>query len=79
MSNNITDKSIEDYGLSWQNLNHSVTIVGWGTDPETKTKYWIIRNSYGPTWGDHGDFLVQRGTNDFGIESETTAYDPVLL
>lgn len=75
----MTDNNIEHYGLSWQNLNHSVTIVGWGTDPETKDKYWIIRNSYGSTWGDHGDFMVSRGTNDFGIESETTAYDPVLL
>lgn len=55
-----------------------MTIIGWGTDPETKQKYWIVRNSYGKDWGDHGEILVQRGTNDFGIESETTAYDPVL-
>jgi hypothetical protein len=25
-----------------------------------------------------GDFLVRRGENDFGIESETTAYDARL-
>jgi C1A family cysteine protease len=60
-------------------LNHSVVILGWGVDPATDLKYWIVRNSYGPRWGDHGEFLVQRGTDDFGIESETTAYDPVLL
>lgn len=76
--NIITDKTLKDYGISWQNLNHSVTIIGWGTDPENGQKYWIIRNSYGSTWGDHGEFMVQRGTNDFGIESETTAYDPIL-
>jgi len=29
----ITDKTLKDYGISWQNLNHSVTIIGWGTDP----------------------------------------------
>ena len=74
----ITDKSLKDYGISWQNLNHSVVIIGWGTDPETSQKYWIVRNSYGKTWGDHGEFLVQRGTDDFGIESETTAYNYVL-
>ena len=38
-----------------------------------------MRNSYGAYWGDHGEFLVQRGTNDFGIEGETTAYDPILM
>lgn len=26
----------------------------------------------------NGDFLVRRGENDFGIESETTGYDVVL-
>lgn len=76
--NNITDKSFKDYGISWQNLNHSVVIIGWGTDEVSGQKYWIVRNSYGSSWGDRGEFLVQRGTNDFGIESETTAYDYVL-
>ena len=56
----------------------SVVLIGWGVDPETARKYCIVRNSYGPNWGDHGDFLIQRGTDDFAIESETTAYDPIL-
>lgn len=71
----ISDKTLKDYGISWQNLNHSVVIIGWGTDEQNGQKYWIVRNSYGSQWGDKGEFLVQRGTNDFGIESETTAYD----
>jgi len=70
--------NLEHYGIEWQNLNHSVVIIGWGQDPETNRKYWVVRNSYGPNWGDHGDFLIQRGTDDFAIESETTAYDPIL-
>ena len=57
------------------NLNHSVVIIGWGVDPDTGTKFWKVRNSYGKQWGLNGDFLVRRGENDFGIESETTAYD----
>jgi hypothetical protein len=41
-------------------------------------KYWIVRNSYGATWGDKGEFMVERGINAFAIEGETTAYEPVL-
>lgn len=74
----ITDKNLEAYGVSWQEMNHSIVILGWGTDPQTNQKYWICRNSYGSKWGDQGDFLVARGKNDFAIESETTGYDPVL-
>jgi len=71
----ITDRSLEDYGIAWMNLNHSVVIVGWGVDKDTGTKFWKVRNSYGNKWGMKGDFLVRRGQNEFGIESETTAYD----
>lgn len=59
-------------------MNHSVTIIGYGVDPKTQKKYWIIRNSYGPNWGDNGDFLIERGTNFGAIEGETTGYDPIL-
>ena len=71
----VTDRSLEDYGIAWMSLNHSVVIVGWGVDAQTATKYWRVRNSYGNKWGMQGDFLVRRGENDFGIESETTGYD----
>ena len=74
----VTDRDLEDYGIAWMNLNHSVVITGWGVDKKTGTKYWIVRNSYGPTWGMNGNFWVRRGENDFGIESETTGYDARL-
>ena len=63
----LTDRDLEDYGIAWMNLNHSVVITGWGVDEKTGTKYWIVRNSYGKRWGMNGDFLVRRGENDFGI------------
>jgi hypothetical protein len=37
---------------------HAVDIVGWGT--EGKTKYWIVRNSWSPNWGDGGFFRIER-------------------
>jgi len=54
-------------------------ILGWGKDPQTGTNVWICRNSFGPNWGEKGDFYVRRGENDFGIESEISAYTAALV
>ena len=72
----ISDTSLNDKGISWEDMNHSVVIVGWGKDEKYDTKYWIVRNSYGKNWGMNGDFLVKRGGNDFGMEVEQIAFEP---
>jgi len=71
----LSDISLNDKGISWMDMNHSVVIVGWGKDEKTDTRYWIVRNSYGPKWGMDGDFLVKRGNNDFGMEVEQIAFE----
>ncbi len=43
-----------------QELGHCVNLVGTGADTETGLKYWRIRNSWGPNWGDHGYLKVVR-------------------
>jgi len=65
--------------MATQQLDHTISIYGWGVDKETNLPYWIARNSYGDEWGMSGDFYVRRGRNDFGIESELSGYDAVLL
>lgn len=77
-SPSLSDKTMEDMGKSFHNQSHTVLLIGWGYDKDSDTKYWIVRNSYGPKWGNRGDFKVQRGQDDFGIESNLVSYEPVL-
>jgi len=51
------------------NLDHAVEIVGYGEDAGSGKKYWIVRNSWGESWGEQGYVKILRSesSNDIGI------------
>lgn len=66
-------------GVGLQVGGHAVCIVGWGTQNKGKSneiKYWIIRNSWGITWGESGYFKMRRGKNECSIEENCIGLIP---
>ncbi|KAH7437363.1 hypothetical protein KP509_05G067800 [Ceratopteris richardii] len=62
------------YICSKRRIDHGVLLVGYGeagyAPARLKEKpYWIIKNSWGPSWGEGGYYKICQGHNECGVNS----------
>jgi len=61
-------------GQTSDDVNHAVLAVGYATN--TTVPYWIVKNSWGTTWGLQGYFNIRLGNNECGLA--TCSSYPIL-
>jgi len=66
-SGGIIDKTSRECPSS--GINHLATLVGYGHDSATGKDYWIVKNSWGKSWGESGYFRIKRGSGTCGINT----------
>ena len=58
-----------------ETVNHAVTIVGYGKVENNNdcVGYWLVKNSWGPNWGDKGFFklCIPNEENDKKLKTGT--------
>jgi len=54
-------------GVCGQNLDHGVLLVGFDHDNGSNLDYWILKNSWGTSWGEQGYMQIVRGENECGL------------
>lgn len=58
----------DDTSCKHGQLNHAILVVGY--DKSGSEPYWIVKNSWGGSWGDHGYINMKMGVNTCGMKSD---------
>ena len=77
VSNRPAGEDMREADLAWEQVDHSVLLVGWGV--EAGLPYWKLQNSWGASWGEGGFFRIRRGVDESGVESMPEFAIPRLL
>ncbi len=57
-------------GPSCTSVNHAIVLVGW----DDADNAWILRNSWGPGWGENGYMRIQYGVSQVGYSANYVDY-----
>ncbi|VBB30107.1 unnamed protein product [Acanthocheilonema viteae] len=84
-------KAFETYGGGIYNektdddIDHIISVHGWGVDYESGVRYWIGRNSWGTPWGENGWFRIvtseyknSSSKYNLKIEEDCVWADPIV-
>lgn len=67
-------------GAAPGSIDHAVLVVGYGSGSEAEYKnsnssaFWIVRNSWGPSWGEQGYIRLAYGENSCNIATCFSSY-----
>ncbi|MBD3284692.1 hypothetical protein GF395_04630 [Candidatus Uhrbacteria bacterium] len=56
-------------------VNHAIVLVGWDESQQA----WILRNSWGPDWGEDGYMRIRYGTSNVGFSANYVVYTRPLI
>jgi len=48
-------------------INHAVNVVGYGYDKVSGLNYYLVKNSWGTSWGDNGYFKIWNNGDGEGV------------
>jgi cathepsin C len=75
-----TEGTYEKNVKPWEFTNHAIVCLGWGeeTVDDNVVKYWILKNSWGESWGENGYFKLTKGSNMASVEAQGVYLIPDL-